>query len=118
MSDFLGNGCAKDDPPYLHKDLMEVPTYKLADELLHRVKMDKTQLETNPHAFADLSLFWRLTNPQTTPLEEAIHKLACLLPTPHPVDTSFDYAAFREHKVSVVREFVKEILKSAGVKVS
>ena len=46
-------------PPYKYRDLMEVPTHKLADELLHRVKMEKSQLETNPHAFADLSLLWR-----------------------------------------------------------
>lgn len=48
-------------PPCLYKDLMAVPTHKLAEELLHRVKVDKTQLETNTHAFADLSLFWRMS---------------------------------------------------------
>lgn len=46
-------------PPYLHRDLMEVSTYKLANELLHRVKADKGQFETNAHAFADISLLWR-----------------------------------------------------------
>lgn len=48
--------------PWLHDDLMEVPTHKLVNELLHRVRVEEKQFETNPHAFADLSLLWRVSH--------------------------------------------------------
>jgi len=42
-------------PPYLYKELANVPTHKLVVELQHRIEEDGTTIEICPEAFIDLA---------------------------------------------------------------